>query len=85
MSRAKYEKKRVPAEVFSDRRLDPIITPEQAETLFASCLLCVAARRGVPPDVKVPSQHTEALQRLYRCGYERGKKEALAALADDGK
>jgi hypothetical protein len=77
--------KRVPAEQFTDRRLDEKLTAEQAERLFSACILAVGARRCVPPDPTVPSQHTEAVQRVYIAGMERGRREALAALADDGK
>lgn len=76
---------RVPAEQFTDRRLDDRITAEQAERLFSACILAVGARRCVPPDPTVPSQHAEAIQRVYIAGMERGRREALAALADDGK
>lgn len=77
--------KRVPAEQFTDRRLDEKLTAEQAERLFSACILAVGARRCVPPDPTVPSQHAEAIQRVYIAGMERGRREALAALADDGK
>lgn len=76
---------RVPAEQFTDRTLDAKITAEQAERLFSACILAVGARRCVPPDPSVPSQHTEAVQRVYVAGMERGRREALAAMADDGK
>lgn len=76
---------RVPAEQFTDRRLDDRITAEQAERLFSACILAVGARRCVPPDPTVPSQHTEAIQRVYVAGMERGRREALAAFEDDGK
>lgn len=76
---------RVPAEQFTDRRLDDRITAEQAERLFSACILAVGARRCVPPDPTVPSQHAEAVQRVYVAGMERGRREALATLADDGK
>lgn len=76
---------RVPAEQFTDRTLDDKITAEQAERLFSACVLAVGARRCVPPDPSVPSQHAEAIQRVYIAGMERGRREALAAMADDGK
>lgn len=85
MKRQKQKLKRVPAEQFTDRRLDDRITAEQAERLFSACILAVGARRCVPPDPSVPSQHAEAIQRVYAAGMERGRREALAALADDGK
>lgn len=79
------ERKRVPAECFTDRTLDELLTAEQAETLFKACVFAVGARRNVPPDATIPSQHTEAVQRVYKAGFDRGRREALAIQADDGK
>lgn len=68
-----------------DERLDRLISPDAVEGLYTAALWAVAARRGVPPDRVGPSGRTEALQRLYRAGFERGVREERSRYTDDGK
>lgn len=68
-----------------DKRLDKIIEPEAVEALFSAAIWAAAARRGIPPDEKVPSIRREALQKLYKAGFERGKRYERDRTADDGK
>lgn len=74
-------------EIPSERvdRLDLIISPETAEGLYSAAIWAAAERRGMKPDPEVPSLHREALQRVYRAGVERGRKEERSRFADDGK
>lgn len=68
-----------------DKRLDKIIEPEAVEALFSAAIWAAAARRGILPDEKVPSLRREALQKLYKAGFERGVRQERSRYTDDGK
>ena len=68
-----------------DERLDRLITPDTLQGLYAAALWAASEKRGIPPEKAGPSIKLEALQKLYRAAYERGRKEALEKMADDGK
>lgn len=76
--------KRKHPEAFGDLGED-LISAETAARLFEACVLAASIRRGLPKDFSVPSIHAEAVQRVYRCGYERARREILASFADDRK
>lgn len=68
-----------------DERLDRLIAPDTLEGLYAAALWAASEKRGIPPDKAGPSIKLEALQRLYRAAYDRGRREANDRLDDDGK
>lgn len=68
-----------------DERLDRLIAPDALEGLYAAALWAASEKRGIPPDKAGPSIRLEALQKLYRAAYVRGRREALEKMADDGK
>lgn len=64
---------------------EDLISAETAARLYEAAVVAGCSRRGIPKDPTVPSIHAEAVQRVYRCGYERARREILASFADDGK
>lgn len=68
-----------------DERLDRLIAPDALEGLYAAALWAASEKRGIPPDKAGPSIKLEALQKLYRAAYDRGRREAFEKMADDGK
>lgn len=68
-----------------DERLDSLITPECVEGIFSAALWAAAAKRGIAPNEDSAFLRREALQRLYKAGFDRGRRETLSRLADDGK
>ena len=68
-----------------DERLDRLIAPDTLEGLYAAALWAASEKRGIPPNKAGPSVKLEALQRLYRVAYDRGRREAYNRMDDDGK
>lgn len=66
-------------------RLDAVISAEAASALFEAALWSAAVRRGAKADERNPSIKSEALQRLYYAGVQRGRKEERLHQMDDGK